>query len=117
MAEYSAELWWACVLVVALVTAAAPTSPVARQIRVADCRARSIYSSIRPVREAAASSQFMHEKWRDLDQRWREQAEDAGVTVINDFDKPFEAAMATIYEKAQCDPATAALIDRIRKTE
>jgi TRAP-type C4-dicarboxylate transport system substrate-binding protein len=67
---------------------------------------------------AAASSQFMHEKWRDLEQRSREQAEEAGVTVIRDFDrKPFEAAMAPLYEKAQRDPATAALIDRIRKAE
>ena len=67
---------------------------------------------------AAASSQFMRAKWRDLEQRSREQAEAAGVTVIRDFDrKPFEAAMAPIYEKAQRDPATAALIDRIRKTE
>ena len=67
---------------------------------------------------AAASSQFMHGKWHDLEQRSREHAEEAGVTVIRDFDrKPFEAAMAPIYEKAQRDPATAALIDRIRKTE
>jgi tripartite ATP-independent transporter DctP family solute receptor len=70
-------------------------------------------------REAAAeSSRFMHEKWRDLEQRSREQAEEAGVTIIRDFDrKPFEAAMAPIYAKAERDPATAALIDRIRKTE
>jgi tripartite ATP-independent transporter DctP family solute receptor len=70
-------------------------------------------------REAAAeSSRFMHEKWRDLEQRSREEAQEAGVTIIADFDrKPFEAAMAPIYEKAKRDPATAALIDRIRKTE
>jgi tripartite ATP-independent transporter DctP family solute receptor len=67
---------------------------------------------------AAASSRFMHEKWRDLEQRSREQAEEAGITVIRDVDRrPFEAAMAPIYEKAERDPATAALIDRIRKTE
>ncbi len=67
---------------------------------------------------AAASSRFMHQKWRDLEQRSREQAEEAGVTVIRDFDrKPFEAAMAPIYEQAERDPATAALIDRIRQTE
>ena len=70
-------------------------------------------------REAALkSSHFMREKWRDLEERSRQQAEAAGVTIIKDFDrKPFEAAMAPIYEKAQRDPATAALIDRIRKTE
>jgi tripartite ATP-independent transporter DctP family solute receptor len=36
---------------------------------------------------AAASGRFMHEKWRDLEQRSREQAEEAGVTVIRDFDR------------------------------
>jgi TRAP-type C4-dicarboxylate transport system substrate-binding protein len=67
---------------------------------------------------AAASSRFMHEKWRDLEQRSREQAEEAGVTVIRDFDrKPFEAAMAPIYEQYLRDPATALLIDRIRQVE
>ncbi|MBV8927009.1 MAG: TRAP transporter substrate-binding protein, partial [Bradyrhizobium sp.] len=35
-----------------------------------------------------------------------------------DFDrKPFEAAMAGIYEKTQRDPAAARLIERIRKVE
>jgi tripartite ATP-independent transporter DctP family solute receptor len=67
---------------------------------------------------AAASSRFMHEKWRDLEQRSRKQAEEAGVTIIRDFDRtPFEAAMAPIYQKARRDPAAAALIDRIRKVE
>ena len=67
---------------------------------------------------AAASSRFMHQKWRDLEQASREQAEEAGVTIIKDFDrKPFETAVAPIYEKTKRDPATAALIDRIRNTE
>ena len=70
-------------------------------------------------REAAMkSSRFMREKWRDLEQRSRQQAEAAGVSVIRDFDRrPFEAAMAALYEKTQRDPAAAALIDRIRKVE
>jgi tripartite ATP-independent transporter DctP family solute receptor len=73
----------------------------------------------RLFREAAAkSSQFMHEKWKDLEEKSRQQAVAAGVIVVEDFDrKPFEAAMATIYEKAQRDPATAALIERIRNVE
>jgi TRAP-type C4-dicarboxylate transport system substrate-binding protein len=42
----------------------------------------------------------------------------AGVTIVTDFDrKPFEAAMAGIYAKAERDPATAELIERIRKVE
>ena len=58
-------------------------------------------------REAALrSSQFMREKWRDLEERSRKQAEDSGVTIVTDIDrKPFEAAMAGIYTKARHDPA------------
>jgi TRAP-type C4-dicarboxylate transport system substrate-binding protein len=60
----------------------------------------------------------MHDKWKDLEQRSRRQAEAEGVTIITDFDrKPFEAAMAGIYQKAQRDPAVAELIERIRKVE
>ena len=70
-------------------------------------------------REAAQrSSRFMREKWRDLELRSRKQAEDAGVKIVTDVDrKPFEAAMAGIYTKAQQDPALAQLIERIRKVE
>jgi tripartite ATP-independent transporter DctP family solute receptor len=70
-------------------------------------------------REAATrSSHFMHEKWKDLEAQSRRQAETAGVTIITDFDrKPFEAAMAGINATAQRDPATAELIERIRKVE
>ena len=70
-------------------------------------------------REAALrSSQFMREKWRDLEEQSRKQAEDAGVTLVTEIDKkPFEAAMAGIWTKAQRDPAAAQLIERIRKVE
>lgn len=70
-------------------------------------------------REAALrSSQFMREKWRDLEEQSRRQAEAAGVTIVTDFDrKPFEAAMTGIYAKARRDPAAAQLIERIRKVE
>jgi tripartite ATP-independent transporter DctP family solute receptor len=73
----------------------------------------------RIFRESALrSSHFMREKWKDLEEQSRKQAESAGVTIVKDFDrKPFEAAMATIYEKAQRDPAAAQLIERIRKVE
>ena len=67
---------------------------------------------------ALTSSHFMREKWQDLEDRSRRQAEAAGVTIVKDFDrKPFEAAMTGIYEKARRDPAAAALIERIRKVE
>jgi tripartite ATP-independent transporter DctP family solute receptor len=70
-------------------------------------------------REAALQSNlFMREKWKDLEQQSRRQAEAAGVTIVTDFDrKPFETAMAGIYAKAQRDPAAAKLIERIRKVE
>jgi tripartite ATP-independent transporter DctP family solute receptor len=70
-------------------------------------------------REAALrSSRFMREKWKDLEERSRQQAQAAGVTIVKDFDRePFEDAMAAVYEKARRDPAAAELIDRIRKVE
>jgi tripartite ATP-independent transporter DctP family solute receptor len=68
--------------------------------------------------EARRSSQFMREKWRDLELQSRKQAETAGVIIVTDIDrKPFEAAMTGIYARAQRDPASAQLIERIRKVE
>jgi tripartite ATP-independent transporter DctP family solute receptor len=67
---------------------------------------------------ALESSRFMRKIWNDLEERSRQQAEAAGVTVIRDFDRgPFEAAMAPIYEKARHDPVAAGLIERIRAVE
>jgi tripartite ATP-independent transporter DctP family solute receptor len=73
----------------------------------------------RIFRESALrSSQFMREKWRDLEEQSRKQAESAGVVIVTEIDKkPFEAAMAGIYTKAQRNPAAAQLIERIRKVE
>ena len=49
-------------------------------------------------REAALrSSQFMREKWRDLEEQSRKRAEDSDVTIVTEIDKkPFEQAMAGI---------------------
>jgi TRAP-type C4-dicarboxylate transport system substrate-binding protein len=67
---------------------------------------------------ARQSSHFMRERWKDLEEKSRQQAQAAGVTVVSDFDrKPFEAAMTGIYTKLQRDPAAAALIERIRKVD
>src|SRR5664279_1980729 len=67
---------------------------------------------------ALQSSLFMREQWKTLEERSRQQAKAAGVTVVTDFDrKPFEAAITGIYQKAQRDPVAAALIERIRKVE
>ena len=58
-------------------------------------------------REAARkSSRFMREKWHDLEDRARQQAEAAGIADHQGFDrKPFEDAMAAIHDKARRDPA------------
>lgn len=67
---------------------------------------------------ALQSSRFMRQKWKDLEEHSRRQAEAANVTIVTDFDrKPFEAAMAGLYAKARQDPAIAELIERIRKVE
>jgi tripartite ATP-independent transporter DctP family solute receptor len=67
---------------------------------------------------AIQSSRFMREKWKDLEERSRQQAKAAGVSIVTGFDrKPFEEAMAAIYQNAQRDPAVAELIARIRKVE
>lgn len=67
---------------------------------------------------AQQSNRFMRGKWAELEQRSRQQAETAGITVVSDVDrKPFEAAMSPLYRKAQKDPAAALLIERIRKVE
>lgn len=67
---------------------------------------------------AQRSSRFMREKWRDLEERSRKQAEAAGVKIVTEIDrKPFEAAMAGLYEKMQADPAMARLIEEIRRVE
>ncbi|MEI9922933.1 MAG: TRAP transporter substrate-binding protein [Bradyrhizobium sp.] len=70
-------------------------------------------------REAALeSSHFMRARWKDLEERSRRQAENAGVTIVTDFDrKPFEAAMDGIYAKVKRDPAAAELIERIRRVD
>jgi len=65
---------------------------------------------------ARQSSRFMRERWKDLEEQSRRQAQATGVIIVSDFDrKPFEEAMTGIYTKARRDPATAALIERIRK--
>jgi len=85
---------------------------------------RKAWASLSPdeqtiFRDAAQrSSIYMRDKWRELEERSRKQAELAGVKVVTDFDrKPFEAAMASIYVRAERDPALSALIERIRNME
>jgi hypothetical protein len=116
-----ADLSRTVALVVALSLTAVSTSASAREFRAADtehtmspevlvrsqkaCDSR-LAQDRTIFREAAIrSSQFTREKWKGLEERSRLKANDAGVTIMTDFDrKPFEAAMEGIYAKAQRDP-------------
>src|SRR5436305_11375531 len=67
---------------------------------------RKAWASLSPedrriFREAALqSSRFMRERWMELEEKSRQQAEAAGVTIVTDFDrKPFEHEMAGIEAK------------------
>ena len=107
-------------LVVAPLLTAVSTSASAREFRGADTQIEAYPMVQAPrVREAAMRpSRVMREKWKDLEDRLREQAGAAGAKIAPDFDrKPFEAAMAGIYGKARRGPATVQLIDRFRKVE
>ena len=67
---------------------------------------------------ARKSSAYMRELWNGLEDRSRQQARAAGITVISDFDRtPFEQAMNTIYTKTVTDPALRELIERIRNVQ
>jgi TRAP-type C4-dicarboxylate transport system substrate-binding protein len=101
-----ADLSRTVAVVVALFLTAVPTGVVADEDK-------------KIFRDAAIkSSRFMREKWRELEERSRQQAKAAGVTIVTEIDrKPFVEAMAGIYARAQADPAAAALIQRIRKAE
>jgi len=50
-------------------------------------------------------------------ERSRARAEAAGVTIVKDFDRPFEEAMLPLCEQVRRDPAFAQLIDPIGKVE
>jgi tripartite ATP-independent transporter DctP family solute receptor len=73
----------------------------------------------RIFREAAReSSRYMREQWTALEDQSRREAEQAGILVVKDFDRrPFEHAMASIYDNAMRDPAMARLIERIREVK
>jgi TRAP-type C4-dicarboxylate transport system substrate-binding protein len=70
-------------------------------------------------REAARdSAKYMRDQWQALEERSRQQAKLAGITIVENFDrKPFEEAMAAIYAKSVADPETSQMIKRIRQVE
>jgi tripartite ATP-independent transporter DctP family solute receptor len=67
---------------------------------------------------ARESSLFMREQWKAWEQRSRQQAEQAGNSIVFDIDKrPFEAAMTPVYQKALRDPKLRDLVERIRQVQ
>ena len=68
-------------------------------------------------REAAReSSRYMRAQWSTWEERSRAQALKAGNVIVSDFDKrPFEAAMAGLYDQALGEPKLKTLVDRIRQ--
>jgi tripartite ATP-independent transporter DctP family solute receptor len=76
-------------------------------------------SEDRAIFRAAAreSSRYMREQWQGWEQRSRKQAADAGVTIINTFDrKPFEDATQALRQEFRADPRIGPLIERIEAT-
>jgi TRAP-type C4-dicarboxylate transport system substrate-binding protein len=126
-----ADLSRTMTLVVALFLTAASTSAFAREFRAADSQNED-YPTVQALLDMSSMvaersggrhqinvnhSRQLGEETEALE-RSRKQAEAAGVKIVTDVDrKPFEAAIAGIYTKAQRDPAVAQLIERIRKVK
>jgi tripartite ATP-independent transporter DctP family solute receptor len=74
----------------------------------------------RAIFRAAArdSSRHMREQWQSWEEQSRKQAAEAGVTIIESFDrKPFEDATRSLREKMRADPKFGPLIERILATQ
>ena len=67
--------------------------------------------------EAAVKSNiFMRQLWTSLEERSRQMALAADNVIISDLDrKPFEDAVAPIYDSVAADADARQLIDRIRQ--
>jgi len=63
---------------------------------------------------ARDSSRYMRAQWQSWEERSKKQAADAGVTIIDKFDrKPFEDATRPLRDEMRADPKFGPLIDRI----
>lgn len=105
-------------IAVALFLTAIPANALAREFRAADM-GNEDYPTVQALRYLG---RLVAENGGDCFPspvfHSRQQANAAGVAIAIVFDrKPFEAAMAGIYQKAQRGPAVAALIERISKVE
>jgi tripartite ATP-independent transporter DctP family solute receptor len=84
---------------------------------------RKIWDTLSPedqtiIRESAReSSRFMRDQWMLWEERSRKQARESG-TVITVVDKrPFEAAMAPVYESVLSEPKLRQLVEQIREVQ
>ncbi len=67
---------------------------------------------------ARKSSLFMREVWSGLEERSRQQARNAGNTIVADIDrKPFADAVSTIYSSMVTGPDMRQLVERIRQVQ
>jgi TRAP-type C4-dicarboxylate transport system substrate-binding protein len=63
---------------------------------------------------ARDSSRYMRAQWQSWEEQSRKQAADAGVTIIDKFDrKPFEDATSSLRDEMRADPRFGPLIERI----
>jgi tripartite ATP-independent transporter DctP family solute receptor len=63
---------------------------------------------------ARDSSRYMRAQWQSWEERSKKEAADAGVTIIDKFDrKPFEDATRPLRDEMRADPKFRPLIDRI----
>ena len=116
MPVYSrAEIQRTVAIVVALLLTAVTTNALARGAEPIELPYGQVRTGL-ATKLIDGASWLMRERWRDLEERSRRQADAAGAMIVTDFDRrPFEAAMTAIYAKAQRDPSAAELIERIRK--
>ena len=63
---------------------------------------------------ARESSRFMRSQWTAVEERSQKQAQDAGVTVIEIDKKPFEVAVAGLYEEVLVDSRLKQLLESIQ---
>jgi TRAP-type C4-dicarboxylate transport system substrate-binding protein len=110
-------------IVVALFFTATSTSALAREFCATDTQSDD-YPTVQTLRYMGrlivecSGGRHQLRVFHSRQERSRRQAKATGVTIATDIDrKPFEAAMAGIFAKAQQDPAAAGLIVRIRKVE
>jgi len=71
----------------------------------------------RAIFRAAAreSSRYMRQQWQSWEERSKQQAVQAGVTIIGDLDrKPFEDATRSLREEMRANPKFGPLIERIQ---